>query len=514
MSRLQLEVNGNVKLFNIFPVSLRSYSSKRTGNYEIKYSNDYVNITVDVDNLFDPLIITQAGDYVFKFASGFYMKARYVVSGTTLYREWVAVYLPNQQSAWTTPSYTHERLDVQDYIYAVSSTIDDTLYEGLFFRSGSGGSRSWNVILCNPYIYESSVIPPYGGNLEPSPDGYGSHDRSSDQVGASPLPSNIIPVGSGLNIYTLTPAAFHKFESYLWGSTEFLWTALWGRFASMKYNPIGSIVACYALPTTFTPSGATVNGVQLAGVNLAPINAGSEVVQSISTQFIDSDYTLRIEPFYGDYLDYEGTVVILHLPFVGTVSVDPNYCVNGGLTIKYRVDVFSGNVGVFLIGTNRSGNSECFMTLTGNCMYDVPVTGHDDGLMRMLATRIGNTVSEKLDENGNENGESKNDSTNLGSTLVSVARDLFVNKHKTMIISSDGGVSAVTNLNLYAELIYVEPTSPDNYTELLGRPSDVGGVVSDFSGFTIFREVDTKSLNCMDNEKEEIRNLLIRGVFL
>ena len=89
-------------------------------------------------------------------------------------------------------------------------------------------------------------------------------------------------------------------------------------------------------------------------------------------------------------------------------------------------------------------------------------------------------------------------------------------KQSTEIVGNMAGSGAiVTNLSLYAELVYSEPSNPDHYTALRGRPSDIGGRVGDFTGFTIFSDVHADSIaGATAEEKAEIEQILKQGVYV
>lgn len=363
------------------------------------------------------------------------------------------------------------------------------------------------AFLCNDAIYDGSTVEPYEeGPQAPTQGGWGSWDRSTDQVGVSPIPANVMPFGNGVNMYKINAAAFHSFSSFLWGSDESLWTALWGRYTNFKYNPVGCIIACFALPDEFIPSGTSTTRIAIAGTSLHPIGG---TCQAVGTQFIDATYTLDIAEFYGDWMDYEQTRIVLHLPFIGTISIEPIYCVGGGISVTYRCDVSTGNVTAFVVCTNRDGRAECIYTANGNASYNVPVTGHDDGVVEMIGQNLQSIVS------GVKTG-----AASLITGKVQGAAPSFVTpigkETSTQIIGNHAGSGAITDqLTLYAELVYTEPSQPDYYTQLRGRPADIGGRVGDFSGFTIFSEVHADAIaGATDAEKLAIESALREGCYI
>ena len=55
---------------------------------------------------------------------------------------------------------------------------------------------------------------------------------------------------------------------------------------------------------------------------------------------------------------------------------------------------------------------------------------------------------------------------------------------------------------------------PDNYANLEGYPSNLGGTLSQFSGFAAVESIRLNGISATDDEKREILSLLIGGVFI
>lgn len=374
-------------------------------------------------------------------------------------------------------------------------------YYGIVLKNSTDSYRV--VYLFNSDIYDGDVIPPYEhGPEDPIQDGWGEWDRSTDQVGANLTPSSVIPFNAGVNMYVLNAAALNSFVGFLWGSDESLFAALWSRLANYMFNPIGAVVACHALPSEFMPSGTTTTAIQLAGTALFPI---SGTLKKASTQFIDQSYSLTVSQFYGDWMDYTNTRIILHLPFCGVAVLDPVYLVGGSLTVLYRCDVCTGNVSAFILCTNRDGRTELIQCAGGNCAYSVPLTGHSDGMIEALGSAAGLVA-----------GGVATAMTGVPMSGGGNATDILFHKESTTVTGQMGGSSAITtSLDLYLEIVYAEPSNPSGYTALRGRPSDIGGTVGSFSGFTVFSDVHADGIaRATDTEKRMIEDALRQGVII
>lgn len=390
----------------------------------------------------------------------------------------------------------------QSQVFAIFTAYQGEIYIGFAFWIYNTVGACQIPFLCNDYMIDPSMVDPYTGDtFDPTPGGWGSWDRSTDGVGANPTPSTLAPFNAGVNMYTLNASALKSFTGFLWGSDESIFAALWSRYTNYIYNPIGALIACHCLPTEFTPSGTSTTVIHLAGTAIFPI---SGTLKTANTQFIDQTYSISLAEFYGDFMDYTSTRLILHLPFCGVCVLDPVYVVGGGLNVLYRCDVCTGNVSAFIICTNRFGRSELIQVTGGNCAYTTPLTGHSDGMLEA----IGNA--------------SKMIAGGVATALTGVpmstgsAESPLMQKESTTIAGAFSGSAAITSsLDLYIEIVYTEPSDPAGYTHLRGRPADIGGTVGSFTGYTVFSDVHADGVyRATDEEKRMIEQQLKGGVIV
>lgn len=510
MDRLRVSINGTeytlpiAQFLDPEQIDLSNWDDEVVGEYVMYYN------FISEENLLNAGGLSfNYGEYIIMLENGMYITLKYEAEHDvyTNYVTVIGLYNADGTAFGNLKGISGGGQTPTIYSIYYKNTTDDKVYYGICIGDGVPVSPSCQIFLFNEAIWSGNTVDPYTGEpIPPTPGGFGTWDRSSDEVGPSPLPSTILPISSGVNVYRINAAALHSFSQYLWGRNEDIWTALWGRYANFRYNPIGAIITSHSLPTDFLPTGRSTNAIQLAGTALGPLSGSCAAV---TTQFTEKSWTLQIPEFYGDYMDYTATSIILHLPFISTIPIDPIYCVGGGITIVYRCDTCTGNIAAMILATNRSGRRECIMTASGNCAYSVPITGHDDGMIEMIGSNARTIIS------GIKAG-----AASLATGKLQGSEGEFKNpltqKQTTDIVGNMAGSGAiVTNLSLYAEIIYSEPSNPDHYTSLRGRPSDIGGTVGDFTGFTIFSDVHADSIaGATEEEKREIEQTLQRGVYV
>lgn len=390
-------------------------------------------------------------------------------------------------------------------IFGARCMISDTAWYGIYRDciDSDGITHYGQVLLLDSVLTDGLVIDPYtGDSFPPTAGGWGDWDRSSDEVQPSTIPTSIMPIAMtyGINVYYLNRPALQSFAEFLWGQNEVLWRELWAKYQNIRFNPIGAIIACFMMPSQFFLSGTATTSINIAGTRVSPIGGSCRKVTA--GQFRDITYNVAVPEFYGSYMDYTNRKLMLHLPYIGVLPINPIYCVGGGLSITYRCDQLNGNLCAFVTATNRSGRSETILTATGNCAYQVPLTGHTDGQIEMLGSLV-STAAVLAATDG---------------AALAAGGVININEGKeqtTTFGNHAGNPAACTNLSLYLELIYDEPSNPATYTALRGRPADIAGTVGNFHGFTIFSDVHPDGISrATDAEKEMIAQMLKRGVII
>ena len=510
MDRITLKFNDTETVLVCQPVEaelwdLSGWASETSGDYEY-----FFNSPVDIESIplgNQPKVLAY-GTYRIYLKNGMYLYARYEEDkqvGDVVYHDYITtsgMYNADGTSVGT-PIGTSGANYTNAAIAAIEYPYDDEVYAGFVIRSLD--SDYGDVFLLNEAMYGDSVTDePYDtGPEDPVPGGYGLFNRDTDEVGLSDIPPNLLPFGNGFNFYEISPAALKDFTDFLWGKDEGIWNMLWNRFQNYKFNPIGAIVACQAIPSEFMPEGVDSTSIKLAGTRVGPIGGTLKV---IGTQCVD--YTIgsiAIPDFSGTWLDFKGVTIQVHVPFCGVANIDPIYCMGGSIRVTYRCDLCTGNVTAHIFCTNFSGHTELIQSLSGSCSYGVPLTGHDDGTVEMMGKAL----------NGFTSAAGSASPVGVAGSVLSTGWDLLTQKETTTVVGNMAGSSAYTsNLNCYAIISFAEPSNPDYYTALRGRPSDIGATVGSFSGWTVFSDVIVQGLGEDEEEDREIEALLKGGIIV
>lgn len=217
-----------------------------------------------------------------------------------------------------------------------------------------------------------------GGTSRPG-GGQGTFDESSDPIPIPPLPT-IGAVDSGvINLFRPTVANLNSLATYLWTSPVDVIQNINKLFA----NPMDYIIALNIFPCNPPASSPR------------PIKIGS-VTTTITMPVLDSQWydfscgSIYIPEFWGSSLDYApNTHISLFLPFIGSVQLNTDEVMNRYLSVRYRLDLLSGNcVALLSIGTNNTqDSSSVYYQYTGQCSVSIPLTSSD--FSRIYTAAIG-----------------------------------------------------------------------------------------------------------------------------
>lgn len=387
-------------------------------------------------------------------------------------------------------------------IWFVSFIYDNVEYFGLTGWSYETPGSTFLQFAAEADFWIDAIRPDYDYGSGTEPGGNGSGGITHTDIPLSTTPAKVVPFGGrGLHAYRINAAAYASIQGYLWGESSTLAKSLWQKFQNKTHTPVSCIVGCYSLPADFMPDTSVSNGVQLAGLNLSPISGTCHDVSS-AIGFVDRTYTFAgVLPPFDSWLDYTGLRCIMHIPFCGEIEISAEYVLNKDISIRYRVDQLNGNLTAIIYSDGR-----VIAELSGNCSYNIPVSGGDSGTLERLGAVLTGTIQLAA---GNPVGA-------LGSAAEAAAANF-----ETHLVNSDmrGSTTACANRVPYIEWIYPTTAYTPQYRNANGLPCEFSGTLSEFSGgygeFEVMKKGDEFFIpNATDGEKEEIEELLKRGVIV
>jgi len=393
--------------------------------------------------------------------------------------------------------------------------------------------------------------PYFPGNVS----GTGGGDRqkqnwseNSDAITLDPMPnqSNYGAVACGLvTIFHPTKPQVKKLADVLWGQG----------FLNFLQNLVENIsdlfISFGMLPFSVTHGSAVevtwfsydVGGEVPIGTGIYLDLATSQWLEFDmgSISLTGSDDRIFANDTVLDYSPY--SKLGIYLPFIGYQELDIDECRNTVLTLTYRIDLLSGTA-VAIITSSSFGKDRALYQFTGNCLTQIPLTSMDAGTMITNAVNIGlaaasagateavasagDALAQSQFESGGGNLGVDYDRMNMAITSnaarVSNAQGSLVGATVNGVMGMkpnfkhSGGISAAASLfavkQPYLFLTTPRQSYPDGYGRVCGFPSNIGGVLGGFPGYTVVEDIRLNNLVATSSEVEEIYQLLKSGVIV
>lgn len=343
---------------------------------------------------------------------------------------------------------------------------------------------------------------------QPDPDPIpepGEPDVPSDPVDPNTPPTPSVPIvipplpdtvnsSKLFTVYNPTSSQLDALGGYLWdGSIIAAIRDIW-------QEPMDGLISLQQIYVT-PPTGGSHN------IILGFLDSGvpSAVV---SNQFVTIDCgTVSVPEDKGNCTDYAPyTSLHLYLPFVGIVELDTNECMNSDISVKYKVDVYTGTC-LAQVSVEREAdmpNDPILYTFSGNCSQQIPLTsGNATGMLSALVGAISTGIS--VASGGGL-------STLAGAQLLGNSLT-----HEMMHVSHSGNISANAGImgqkKPYLIIGRRHNYDANSYNSYYGFPANKTVVLGNHSGFVRMKSGYVKT-TAMKEEYEEIMRLLEDGVFL
>lgn len=430
--------------------------------------------------------------------------------------------------------------DVNDRFFGVFERVTSSYGTGigLMFGDTSEGLAGYYA----PYVVafdgiEDAIITPDTPPTPPDPyappSGQAGNDSAAGGGGSGgagyPTGTNAgVPdskknrANVGVDIYVCNSPAVKAFTKMLWGSTNtgFI-DAFFKRVQNTVYNPIDAIITCHSLPSAFAPTGGTATGIKAGGVDFSTYDAAC-VGAPVTSEWVQSSlFTYSpLEECWGTYADYANTSVSIYLPFCGVVPLEPSAIFapsgsgGGGVAVQYWCNILNGNCAAFVLGWARDGDYKVLKIATGNCAQPCPISGNDRGMQQKLGAAIG--FAQGMLSMGSQytHGSMPNNFDLAKTYLQAGSQFLTAAQHTEVVGSLNGAAGFAASTEIILMFDFPIPVESENFTMIRGRPSEVSGSISAFSGYCELEVHADYISGATDFEKREIERLCAQGVIV
>ena len=434
-----------------------------------------------------------------------------------------------------------------------NNKITTTVYEGIEIADYA------NVHPDSNYNWDTGAVDYQGASTADIVVNTNPEQSTVEPADEIDLNEPVIATSGGTSIWLMNQEKLEEFFTYLWNPDGTLFDDIVKSVALLGENPMDSVISCRFFPLDlanifgskfdsnyrtiiFGRKATTVTARHLTSSNVAIYNLGS-------FYFNDSG-------MFDDFRDYEPySRYSLYLPFVGIEPLAAIECINKTISIKYIIDLVTGacTAVVFTDGVP-------YKYIDGMVGVEIPVTGRNmaqygqqilgaamggaaAGLMKgpQLADSMMDDSMETSKEAFRKAGNNfANGATSRGvmhgalgvasasapailgtafgiaTTALATAGSALINNPTPQVAGSNVPAMGLAK-PLYAYFIVERSDSwiPENYNKLYGRPLNEGGLVGEFSGFSVFGNVKLENITgATTEEKTLISKILESGVYI
>lgn len=327
----------------------------------------------------------------------------------------------------------------------------------------------------------------------------GTFDPYGDDIAFPDLPS-VSGVSSGLiKIYKPTIYELQNFAHWLYASP--LDQNIWDTITKLYSSPFDYIISLQLLPID-------TSAVDASTIKLGPVDTDISSLKLTSQYYSSPEYTKTIDEYYGSFIDYTpNTKIMLYLPFIGFNEITADDAMAGALSIKYNIDLLTGDCVAFVRIRSKYTNSVMYQ-FKGNCAAQIPLTGRD--FSQIISAGL--SAAANIGFNIATGGSSEMVTGSVLNSVKSVALT------KPAVNRGGGIVGNASHLTGYTPyLLFMRPAAshPQNFEKYKGRPSNITATLSSLTGYTEVDSLITSGFStASSSEIEEIKSLLSSGIYL
>jgi len=326
-----------------------------------------------------------------------------------------------------------------------------------------------------------------GGDVPTDPEPTDTGDTPTLPV----LPNMKTCSGGLLSVYNPSLAQIKGFGQWLWSSNflQMLETSLFN-------DPMDAIIGLQIIYATPQAAGSGFIKCGFLECDTVPN------VPYVTDQFTEIDCgSIDVGETFGNACDYAPyTRCSMYLPFISFVELDTNEVINSRISLKYRIDVFTGEC-LAMLKIKRDNMDAVLYQYAGNCAMQIPLTGANrSGILSSLVSVIGGAVS------GGAAGAA------LAAGAAALSGRLAANISRSGQFGANAGA-------LGGRKPYLIIQRPIQYTEFnwnayRGIPANKTVTLGSCKGFTRVRDIRLDSLPLNDEEKDELKDLLEGGIII
>lgn len=324
---------------------------------------------------------------------------------------------------------------------------------------------------------------------------FGLADKTSEPVDFPPLPL-VSALGTGtVNMYRATQESLREFSQFLW-TGDFI-----DNVKKLFQDPMEALISVQIVPYSPPQSDS------LSNVYMSWIDTGVQMYP-LTNQFLEINCgTLTVSEFWGSFLDYPpNTEISIFLPYIGLKSLSVQDVMDRTIELRYHVDCLTGTC-LAMLKCSGNGLNSVLYQWSGNCNQQIPISARDFSSVYSSSINAVAMAGMAMATGTKAAGKALLAATSIGAALNT---DTHVRQG-----GSIGGCASYLGIQKpYIIISRPLDSTPTDFNEQTGRPSNLTGNVGDFSGYLECTYCRLENLVATDAEKREIESLLKSGIFL
>lgn len=309
-----------------------------------------------------------------------------------------------------------------------------------------------------------------------------------------------------ITAYRVNASDLDALAERLWSDTFI--DKIKNKFQNIQYNTLDHIVSLRKFPFIIPTARSQV--VSVMGTNT------EYSLPLIENQCITIDMgVVRVPEYFASFLDYHSNVS-MYIPFVGLVNMSPADIIGSFVSLRYVCDILSGQA-LARVTVSRPAkgtvaevkdielyNYPCQMA------QDIPLSsnaGSSNALAGSVAVAggVGTALA----------GLATLNPALAASGAIGAATGVTSLQNDS--VSRSGNITGNTGYlgKLSASIIIARPiqVKPVNYESTIGYPSDIGGKVGDFKGYTVIKSWNP-SISGLTSEELDMLDEIVKGGFI
>ena len=306
------------------------------------------------------------------------------------------------------------------------------------------------------------------------------------------LPQATYEVNNGLfTIYQPTVRNMIDLAYFLWSAEPI------DTLKKIFTNPIDCIVSLALYP--FSPTVGTAKNIFLGMVDTS---ISAPTIKDIF-QTIDMG-SIYVAEYYNNFLDYSPyTKVSIYLPFIGICQLNVDDIMGATISVEYRCELISGTC-LATVKVKRGILNTVLYQFSGSMGLQVPVSGANFmQVYKSVIETIGATA-----------GAIYSGGASMALLGNAVNNSLSAKPEITRSGGMGGNSGFLGTMQPYIIIERPQTSIPNSFVSTNGIVSNVTATIGSVAGYCKIMSANLNSIDCTQEEKAEIQELLESGIFV